>query len=105
VTAGGGAFRTPSGAQGVRASGTTVNADGSATRRGGVAVEGARGSVVSGGSTTRNPDGTYSGGRTTTATGANGSATATSTWDSTNGASRTVTCKDPAGNTVACPQR
>jgi hypothetical protein len=61
--------------------------------------------VQSQGGTTRNADGTYSGGRTTTATGANGSVTKNGSWDSTNGYSRDVTCKNAAGAVVACPSR
>ena len=105
ATISGGAFETPSGAKGARAGGTTVNADGTVNHQSGFAASGAKGSVESQGGTTRNADGTYAGGHTTTATGANGSATSNSNWDSTNGYSRSVTCTDTAGNTVACPTR
>jgi hypothetical protein len=105
ATASGGAFKGPNGASGARGGSTTVDANGNATRRGGFAAQGARGSVQSEGGTTRNADGTYSGGRSTTATGVNGSVTSKGSWNSTDGYSRDVTCKNAAGAAVACPSR
>lgn len=105
TTASGGAFKGPNGATGVRRGSTTVDANGNATHQGSFAAQGANGSVQSQGGTTRNADGTYSGGRTTTATGVNGSRTKDSSWDSTNGYSREVTCKNAAGVVVACPSQ
>ncbi|MFM9979045.1 MAG: hypothetical protein ACKVOP_13500 [Sphingomonadaceae bacterium] len=102
----GGAFKAANGAWGARASQTTVNPDGSATRRGGFAASGARGSVASEGSAARNADGTYSGSRATTATNAATGNTykGSTTYDSTNGVTRSATCTDATGNTIACPR-
>ncbi len=102
----GGAFKGANGATGGRQSSATVNPDGSATRSGRFGATGSRGSVASTGSSTRNADGTYSGNRSTTATNrATGNTYSGSTsYDSTNGVNRTATCKDAAGNTIACPR-
>lgn len=102
----GGAFKGANGARGARASQATVNPDGSATRRGGFSVSGARGSASSQGSATRNADGSYAGSRSTTATNrATGNTyNGNTTYDSTNGVNRTATCTDAAGNSIACPR-
>lgn len=101
----GGAYQGANGARGARAAQTTVNPDGSATRRGGFSASGARGSASSEGSATRNADGTYTGSRSSTATNAATGNTynGTTTYDQ-NGATRTATCTDAAGNTIACPR-
>jgi hypothetical protein len=81
-------------------------ATGSATRSGRFAASGANGSVDSSGSATRNADGSYSGNRSTTATNkATGNTyNGSTTYDSTNGVSRSATCTDAMGNSIACPR-
>jgi hypothetical protein len=107
VTAGSaGAVRTPAGNAAVRASTTTVNPDGSAVRRSGFAAQGANGaSAVSEGTTTRNADGTYDSTRNTQATTATGNTyQGTTTYDPTTGVTRSTTCTDASGATIACPR-
>jgi hypothetical protein len=104
--ASGGAFAGPNGAKGMRASQTTVNADGSASRTGGFATSGTQGTVQSSGSATRTADGVVSGERTTSATGAQGGTyNASTTYQSGQGVTRTATCSNAAGDTVACPTK
>jgi hypothetical protein len=105
VTSGGG-FKGRNGSQGARAGQTTVNPDGSATRMSGGSVSGPRGSASSQGSATRNADGTYNGSRSSTATNAATGNTydGSTTYDSTNGVSRTATCSNPAGESIPCPR-
>ena len=93
--------------RGCRAGKTTFDAEGNLTHRSGFAAEGADGgTVTSEGGFARSGDGTYSGSRDTSATGAAGNSySASSTWDSANGKSRTVTCMDSSGAVVACPTR
>ncbi len=103
-----GAFKTGSGASGVRGATTTVNPDGSARRQSGIAVKGARGSAASSSDVTRNADGSYSGGRTSTATNnATGNSYSGSTQidPATGKPVRTATCTDAAGAVVACPRQ
>lgn len=89
-----------------RAGAVTRSADGTVTRQGGAAVEGANGgSASTQGGFVRNPDGTYSGGRTTEAAGANGTHSAQTDYNSETGVTRTVTCTDAGGAVVACPTR
>jgi hypothetical protein len=108
VTAGSvGAVRTPGGGRAARGSTTTVNPDGSATRRSGFAAESAQGGVVtSQGSSTLNADGTYSGSRSTEATGAQGGTyQGSTTYNSETGVTRSATCTDPSGTVVPCPRQ
>lgn len=88
-----------------RAGATTVTADGTVQHQSGAQAEGANGGVASTqGGFTRNADGTYSGARTTSATGAAGNSyNAQTTYDSTTGVTRSVTCTDPTGAVIACP--
>mgnify|MGYP003334896465 CR=1 FL=1 len=105
TAASGGAFRTPSGAIGGRASTTTVNPDGSATHSGGFAAQGPNGAVKSQGSVARSADGTWSGGRSTSATNANtgNSYEGSTTIDPATGKPvHTGTCYDANGNAYSC---
>lgn len=83
------------------------NADGSATRQGAFSASGARGDVTSSGSTTRNADGTVSVSRDTQATNSatGNSANVSTTYQSGQGVTRTVTCTDAAGAAIPCPTR
>jgi hypothetical protein len=104
--ASGGAFQGANGAKGMRTSQTTVNTDGSASRTGGFAASGSQGTVQSSGSANRAADGTVSGERTTSATGAQGGTyNANTTYQSGQGVTRTATCTNAAGETVACPTK
>jgi hypothetical protein len=80
------------------------NADGSASRSSQAAVTGAKGSAATSGSATRSADGTVNANRETTATSAatGNSADVKSSYTSGSGASRTVTCTNAAGQTIAC---
>lgn len=99
----GGAFRGPNGASGARAAQVTHNADGSASRQGGFAASGERGSVQSQGNVSRTADGAVSGERTTSATGANGNTyQGSTTYTKGEGVSHTGTCSDAAGNSIPC---
>lgn len=106
TTASGGAYNTATG-QGARAATTTVSPDGSATRRGGFAAQGTRGSAASEGSVTRNADGTYSGGRASTATSAttgNSYSGSTQIDPATGKPVRSGTCTNASGAVIACPR-
>jgi hypothetical protein len=79
--------------------------------QGNVSASGNSGFTTASGSTgnrstrfTRNADGTATGERNTTATNANTGVTldASTTYTQGSGISRSATCKDAAGNTVAC---
>lgn len=108
VTAGsGGAFATAGGARGARASTSTINPDGSATRQGGFGASGARGSASGESSLSRSADGTRTGTTSTTATSAATGNTykGATTINSANGKPvRTATCTDASGNSIACPR-
>jgi hypothetical protein len=101
-----GGFKTAGGAQGGRASTTTVNPDGSATRRSARGASGEAGSYSSSSDVTRNADGTYSGGRTTTATNNNTGTTyngSTQIDPATGKPVRSASCTNAAGEVIACP--
>ena len=100
-----GAVRGPNGASAARAGTTTRNADGSATHRSGFEAQGAKGSVESVGSATRAADGSVTQSRTTSATNAatGNSATTTGSYSPETGRTRTTTCYNAAGASVACP--
>ncbi|MBS0318965.1 MAG: hypothetical protein JSR18_00360 [Proteobacteria bacterium] len=107
TTAGGSAFRGPNGAKGARAGKTTVNADGSATHASGFAASGSKGTVASQGSATRDASGNIDQSRTTTATSATtgNSVKATESYNSETGVTRSATCYNASGATIACPTR
>jgi hypothetical protein len=101
-----GGFQTANGAQGARASTTTVNPDGSANRKSARGASGAAGSYSSESDVTRNADGTYSGGRTTTATSNSTGTTyngSTQIDQATGKPVRTASCTNAAGEVIACP--
>lgn len=106
-TVSGGAVRGPNGGTGARAGSTTWNADGSANHSSGFQASGSQGNVQSSGSATRGADGSLNQSRTTTATNAATGNTMTSSESYTKGSgvTRTTTCADAAGNTIACPSR
>ena len=86
---------------------SSVNADGSASRQRALSATGARGSVSTSGSATRDASGHVARSRSSTATNAatGNSAQASTTYtrdaDGIN-ASRSVTCYDASGATIAC---
>lgn len=88
-----------------RAGATTVTGEGAVNHRSGAAVEGANGaSAVTQGGFTRTQDGVVTGQRDTTLTDAEGNArSATTTYDSASGITRSVTCTNASGVVVACP--
>lgn len=102
----GGAFRLNNGAKGVRGATTTVNPDGSATRRSGFAATGSKGTITSEGSGTHAADGSISGTRNTGITAANGNSySGTTSYDPATGLTHSGSCRDAAGNTISCPTR
>ena len=70
-------------------------------------AESAKGSVASAGSATRSADGAVTQNRTTTATSAasGNSVQSTTSYNKDSGRTRTTTCYDAAGATIACPAR
>ncbi len=102
-----GSFALDNGVQGSRARTFNRSADGSVNANGSASANGANGSASRGGSYTRSAEGSASGARTTSATNANTGNTfdATTTYTKGEGASRTVSCTDAAGNTVTCGSR
>lgn len=107
VVATGAAARGPNGASAARAGVTSRSADGAVQHKSGMRAESAKGSVASSGSATRSADGTITQNRTTTATSATSgnSAQSTSSYNKESGRTRTTTCYDAAGATIACPAR
>ncbi len=101
-----GAFKTANGAQGGRASSTTVNPDRSANRVSKRGASGEAGTYSSSSDVTRNADGSYSGGRTTTATSNSTGTTykgSTQIDPATGKPVRTASCTNAAGEAIACP--
>jgi hypothetical protein len=90
-----------------RAGVTARNDEGGVAHRSGAVVEGANGgAAITQGGFVRDADGNIVGGRSTYATGADGgSYSAQTTYDSEHGATRTVTCRNAAGEVAACPTR
>lgn len=88
-----------------RAGSTTRTADGSVNHNSGFTSTGPNGGAVSStGGLTKSADGTIDQSRSTSATGQNGSVTIDQSYNSGTGRSRTVTCTDPTGAVVTCPQ-
>ncbi len=100
-------MRGPNGGSGVRAGTTSVDADGSATHRSGFEAQGAKGSVQSQGSATRDARGDVTQSRTTTATSSStgDSATSTASYNKDTGRTRTTSCFNASGASIACPAR
>jgi hypothetical protein len=101
-----GGFKTANGAEGGRASTTTVNPDGSANRRSQRGASGDAGSYQSSSDVTRNADGSYSGGRSTTATNNDTGTTyngSTQIDPATGQPVRSATCTNANGEVIACP--
>ncbi|RIX46072.1 MAG: hypothetical protein D3M94_10170 [Rhodocyclales bacterium GT-UBC] len=99
----GGVFRGANGAQGGQAAQVSRHADGSASRQGGFAASGERGSIQSQGSASRSVDGTVSGQRNTSATGASGNTYQGNTsYTKGEGVSHSASCTDAAGNSIPC---
>jgi hypothetical protein len=102
----------PNGAKFARGGKFQKNADGSASRSGGYSASGARdgassmGSASAQGNVTRAADGTVTGTRDSTYTNANTGTTANvdRTYQSGQGVTKTKTCTDAAGATIACPR-
>lgn len=114
VTDGQGNARATSGAayQGVnggslrRAGQTTRAADGSMNHASGLDASGAKGSVQSQGSTTRDASGNVTQNRSTSGSSAStgNSFTATESYIKGEGVTRSVSCFDAAGAPIACPK-
>ena len=85
----------------------TQGADGSVLHQSGVKASGSRGSVNSTGGYTRNADGTLSQNRNTGITNAatGNSYQGSTSYDASNGLSRSATCYNAAGDVIACPSR
>jgi hypothetical protein len=103
----GAAARGLNGATAARAGLTTRGADGSIQHDSGMRAEGTKGSVASSGSASRSAAGAVTQNRTTTATSATSgnSVQSTSSYNKDSGRTRTTTCYDAAGATIACPAR
>lgn len=81
------------------------NDDGSAGRQGSAYANGPNGgSASTSGGISRDADGNVNGARNTTATGANGSGFSGSTTVTDGSVTRTATCTNAGGETVACPR-
>lgn len=102
-----GAFTTQSGAQGARSSRFKRGADGSVQADSHGAVSGDKGSAQRDASFTRTADGSASGERTTTATNNKTGVTydASTSYSKGSGISRSASCTDASGNSVACISR
>jgi hypothetical protein len=105
-TVSGGAFKGPNGATGARAGTTSRSADGSMTHWSGMTAQGAKGSIQSSGSATRNASGDVTQSRSSTATSAaTGDTLKTSeSYSSGSGVTRSAACFDASGNSIACPK-
>lgn len=105
--ASGAAATTANGGRFNRAGTFSRSADGSSTRQGGYQASGQQGSIVSSGSSTRNADGTVYGDRNTqinnAKTGINKDID--TSYATGQGVTRTATCTDAMGVSVACPTR
>lgn len=101
----GAAFKGKNGGYFKRAGKTTSSADGSMTHESGFKASGAKGSVQSQGSATRDANGDVTQSRTTTGTSAStgDSFKSTTTYDKADGVSHSVTCFDSSGAQMACP--
>ncbi len=100
-------FTLARGGQGQRQASVERSADGSVDAQAQASVRGNRGSADRSASLTRNADGTASAERSTTATNSNTGVTfdASASYSKGSGVTRTASCKDAAGNTVACGSR
>lgn len=100
-------FATDAGTQGMRLRRFSHGSDGSMNASGASVVAGPNGAAERTGSFTRNADGTASAQRDTTVNNANTGVTVdgSATYSAGGGVSRSVTCKDSAGNTVQCGPR
>ncbi|MGF1456991.1 MAG: hypothetical protein ACFB6R_16620 [Alphaproteobacteria bacterium] len=121
---------TGANAAGCAGAGTAVDAEGNVSRKAGGALTTENGEASRQGTFNRNADGTFAGERSSEASGQRGSVTGNTTVDSETGvtrdktatkddssvtvqssgkagegASRSVTCKDAAGNTIDCPKK
>lgn len=100
-------FETDAGTQGFRVRRFSHGSDGSMNAGGASAVAGPNGAAERTGTLTRNADGTASAQRDTTIYNANTGVTfdGSATHSTGAGVSRSITCKDSAGNTVQCGPR
>jgi hypothetical protein len=100
-------FTTDSGGQGLRTRKFKRSDDGSFNASGQSSASGTNGSADRSGSFTRNADGTATGERSTTMTNANTGVSfdASTSYDKGAGGSRSASCKDASGSTVACFSR
>ena len=98
----GGAFKVSNGAQGYRKGQTNLNADGSASHTGSLAVSGKNGSVTNSNSMTKSSDGQVNGQSTTTLTGKNGNSETVTKTDTNGQVTKTKTCKDANANAIVC---
>jgi len=101
----GAVFKGAEGRSFKRGAHNTRSADGSATHESGMSATGAKGSIDSQGSATRDASGAVTQQRSTTATSAaTGNSVETSTsYNKDTGRTRTTTCFDATGATIACP--
>jgi hypothetical protein len=102
-------FSTAAGGQGLRVRQFEHGADGTLTASGNASASGDRGSATRNGSLSlsRSGDGNASGERSTTLTNANTgtSVEASRSFTQGSGATRSATCRNAAGQTVACDSR
>ena len=89
-----------------RAGMTTRTAEGEVAHKSGIRVEGAKGrELESAGGFTKDADGNINQARTSEASGEQGTVTVDKAYTTEAGRTRTVTCANAAGETVACPTR
>jgi hypothetical protein len=103
----GSGFTTASGGQGLRMGKVNRTSDGALTASWDAAASGQNGSADRSRSFTRSADGSAFGERSTTITNANTGVTfdGATTYSKGSGVSRSASCMDAAGNTVACTSR
>lgn len=103
----GGAATTANGGQYKRKAQFNRAADGSASRQGSVEASGQNGSLTSAGSATKNSDGTVNASRESEITNAKTDITKnnSATYNTEQGLTRSSSCTDATGASVACPSR
>lgn len=103
----GGAVKGVNGGSAARAGKTTVAVDGSATHQSGVTAQSAKGSLESSGSATRDAAGNVTQARSSTVTSATTGNTlnTSSSYSKDTGVTRSASCYNAAGASIACPTR
>jgi hypothetical protein len=100
-----GAFKTPGGTKGARASSFKRSSDGSVDYHSSGAISGARGHASTSSSFNKDGQGNASGSRSTNATSNSGATyQGSTTYNSGSGATHSATCTNASGESVPCPR-